>query len=153
MNRDNSNERPLHDDRGANHDDRVGYDPAPVRQKGGAGMGVAALLLGILTLVLFWVPFLGIILGIVAIVVGVVAHGRAKRINGSGRGTGLAGAILGLFGLILSALVTFGLFSLFGSSNIDECLRDAGTDMTKIEQCNQDFADEMQDRIGGDSAN
>lgn len=145
-------ERPLHDDRGAYRDDRGAYDAAQVRQKGGAGMGIAALLLGLLALVLFWIPVLGIVLGVIAIIVGLVARGRAKRINGSGRGMGLAGAILGLLAAILCGLVMFGIFTLFQSSSYDECLRDAGTDQAALEQCAQDFADELRDRVGGTGA-
>lgn len=142
------------EDRTAYHDDRGLYAGEPaVRRKGGAGMGIAALLLGILAFVLSWVPILGIILGVIAIIVGLVARGRAKRINGSGRGSGVAGAILGLLAVIISGLITFGLVSLFQNTDAGQCLQDAGTDQAKLEQCIQDYGDEARDRLDGATTN
>src|SRR5688500_13311603 len=43
------------------------------------GTGTAALVLGILGLVLFFVPFLGLILAVVALVLGIVARKKVAR--------------------------------------------------------------------------
>lgn len=165
-------ERPLRDERGAHPDDRAGYaddragyaddrgayrddrgayagEPAD-RRKGGAGLGIAALLLGLLALAVSWVPVLGvagIVLGLIAIIVGLVARGRAKRINGSGRGSGVAGAMLGLLAVIIGGLITFGIVSLVQNTDAGQCLQDAGTDQAKIEQCLQEYGDEARDRL------
>lgn len=159
--RDDQYDRPMDDGRGypdgsyggypdgSYRGEPAGYGHEPVRRKGGAGMGIAALLLGILALVLFWIPIVGIILGVIALIMGLVARGRAKRINGTGRGMGVAGAILGLIAAVLCGLVSFGIFTLFQNTNYDECLREAGTDQSAIEQCMQDFADEVGGQDGG----
>lgn len=150
-------ERPLHDDRGAYRDDRGAYDAAQVRQKGGAGMGIFALILGLLALLLSWIPGIGliaaVILGLAAIVVGLIARSRARRINGSGRGLGIAGAILGVLSLIVAALVTVGVVTLFQNTNVDDCLTEAGSDTAKIEQCVQDFGDQARDRLEDTTTN
>lgn len=59
-------------------------------------MGTGALICGIIAICLFWlIPFIGIILGIVAIALGAVGMGRKERYA-------TAGLVLGLVALILS---------------------------------------------------
>jgi|GEM_PF-4183206 len=148
-----------HDLHGEHHDRHPATGGYPddgavaVRPKGGFGLGLVALVLGVLALLLSWVPALGavaaVVLGLLAIVLGFRARSRAKQVNGSGRGLGVAGAVLGLLSLIIAGLVTFGIVQLFGNSNIDECLKDAGTDQSKIEKCSQDFSDEVTNNGSG----
>jgi hypothetical protein len=76
-------------------------------------MGVAALVLGILALLLAWIPiigFVGFILGALAITLGIVGIVRARK----GRATNLAvaaiGTALGAVAVVLSTVV-FGLFA------------------------------------------
>ncbi len=64
-------------------------------QKNGAG--TAALILGIIGLCLFWLWFIGLILGIIAVILGAVAYwGKWKDAK-----LGLAGFILGLITIII----------------------------------------------------
>jgi uncharacterized membrane protein len=66
-----------------------------LNQKNGAG--TAALILGIVGLCLFWLWFIGIILGIIAVILGAVAYwGKWKDAK-----LGLAGFILGLITIII----------------------------------------------------
>src|SRR4051812_32895976 len=67
----------------------AGY--APARN----GFGTAALVLGIVGLILFWTIILGVILGVLAIVFGVLGRKRASRREATNGGVALAGAILG----------------------------------------------------------
>jgi hypothetical protein len=70
------------------------------------GMGIAALVLGILTIVLCWTSFIGIILGVVGLVLGLVAHNRAKRGEPTSNKMAMSGAITSGVGLALTVLVT-----------------------------------------------
>jgi hypothetical protein len=76
------------------------------------GFGVASLVLGILSIILFWVPFLNIVLGILGIVFSI----KQKRISSNGLAT--AGLVTSIIGLVFSTLVFiiwllayFGVFS------------------------------------------
>ncbi|MFD4031541.1 DUF4190 domain-containing protein [Streptomyces sp. NPDC058637] len=77
------------------------------------GLGVSALVLGIIGTVsgliplLFW---LAGILGVIALILGLAGRGRAKRGEASNKGVATFGAVLGLVSLILSvvgAILTF----------------------------------------------
>jgi hypothetical protein len=109
------------------------------------GLGVAALVLGILGLVssLFVV---GGLLGLVAIVLGVLGRGRAKRREATNGGMALAGILTGAVAVVLSALVLAGVASLFNQADFGsftECLEQAGGDQAAVEQCQRDFEDRV----------
>lgn len=69
------------------------------------GMAIAALICGILSLVLFCFWFLAIPLGIVAAILGMIAKGKAQRGEAGGEGLAKTGMILRIIGLILSAVL------------------------------------------------
>ncbi|MFE7749843.1 DUF4190 domain-containing protein [Streptomyces sp. NPDC057428] len=77
------------------------------------GLGVAALVLGIIGTVSGLVPllfWLAGILGVIALILGLAARGRAKRGEATNKGVATFGAVLGLVSLILSvvgAVLTF----------------------------------------------
>ena len=109
------------------------------------GLGIAALVLGILAIItgLFLV---GGLLGIAAIVLGVLGRKRAARGEATNGGMALAGIVLGVLGLLLSALAVFGAVSLFNSSefgNLTECLQSAGDDRAAQQECRADFEDQV----------
>ena len=68
------------------------------------GFAVAALVLGILSLVLFftiWIPFL---LGVLAIVFGALGISRANKIGGKQKGLAIAGLVCGAVGMVIAVL-------------------------------------------------
>jgi O-antigen ligase len=120
--------------------------PAAARPRG-AGMAIAALVLGILALLLCWTIIGGVLLGLVAIVLGVVASTRARRGVAGGFGMAVAGIVLGLLGLLASALLVFVGVSFLnspGARTLQECLQDAGDDRAKVEQCQRDFQRDLE---------
>jgi hypothetical protein len=87
-------------------DQQYGFtsDPAGVpqqpQQQGGNGLAVAGLVMGILSLVLFWIPFLGILLGLLGLIFGGIGIGRANKV-GKGKGMAIAGLVMGILGVLL----------------------------------------------------
>ncbi len=73
------------------------------------GMAIAALVLGILSLVTFWLCGLGAVLGLVAIVLGAVALSKANKTPArDGRGQAIAGIVTGaiaVVGLLASSAI------------------------------------------------
>lgn len=72
----------------------LGYGAAPRN-----GLGTAALVLGIIGVVLCWIPFTGWALNILAVIFGGVGMGRAKRGEATNKSSALAGLVLGAIGL------------------------------------------------------
>lgn len=67
------------------------------------GLGIASLVLGIIAVAGFCMYGLGIILGVLALIFGLIGRGRAKRGEADNGGIALAGIILGSIGIVISA--------------------------------------------------
>ncbi|WP_326700122.1 DUF4190 domain-containing protein [Streptomyces sp. NBC_01754] len=76
-----------------------GGGPAPAN-----GLGVAALVLGIVATAGFCFWGLGVVLGVLALVFGIIGQGRAKRGEATNGGMALAGIILGAIAIPISAV-------------------------------------------------
>ncbi|MGW0781319.1 DUF4190 domain-containing protein [Streptomyces sp. NPDC002913] len=91
------------------------YAPAqtPGTRPARNGLGIAALVLGIIGTVSGLIPFffwLAGILGLIALILGLSARGRVKRGEATNKGVATFGAVLGLVALVLSvvgAVLTF----------------------------------------------
>lgn len=71
-----------------------------------SGLAIASLVCGILSLVLFWIPWLGFLLGIVAIIFGGVATSQIRRDPDlGGRGMAIAGLVCGIIGVAIWLIV------------------------------------------------
>lgn len=65
-----------------------------------SGLAIASMVCGILSLVFFWVPLFGFLLGIIAIIFGAVAIRQIGREpNLGGRGMAVAGLVCGIVGV------------------------------------------------------
>ncbi|AWL40867.1 MULTISPECIES: DUF4190 domain-containing protein [unclassified Streptomyces] len=73
--------------------------PAPAN-----GLGVAAMVLGIVGVVGFCMWGIGIVLGVLALVFGIVGHGRVKRGEADNGGMALAGIILGSVSIVIGGV-------------------------------------------------
>jgi hypothetical protein len=74
----------------------IGYGPHPAPRN---GLGTAALVLGIIGVVLCWVPFTGWALNILAIIFGAVGRKRAVGGLATNKPSAVAGLVLGVVGL------------------------------------------------------
>lgn len=123
------------------------YDGQQQAPRGGSGLAIGALVLGILALLFCWTVVGGILLGLIAIVLGFIASGRAKRGVATGRGMAITGIVLGLLGLLISVgiVVAATLFVNSDSAkNLTQCVQDANGDQAAIEKCKQDFQRQLQ---------
>lgn len=68
-------------------------------------MGVAALVLGILAILFCWTAVGGIVFGILAIVLGALGAGRARRGQATNRGVAIGGVVTGVLGLIVGVVL------------------------------------------------
>ena len=82
---------------------------APVSQDSGAA--TAALVLGILGLFLFWFPVLGLILGILALVLGINGQKDKNGNEATNKGLGIAGIVLGSITSLIGLIITFAILA------------------------------------------
>lgn len=67
------------------------------------GMGIASLVLGLISVAGFCMYGLGIILGVLALIFGLIGRGRVTKGEANNGGVALAGIILGSVGIVVSA--------------------------------------------------
>jgi len=107
--------------------------------------------LGIVSLVfMFLFPPVGIIVGILAVVFGIIGVRRARRGEATNRGQALAGGITGGIGLVISVvlLAIVGAFIFSHRSQIDQytqCLRNAHTQHAR-DVCQTQFQNSVRGR-------
>jgi hypothetical protein len=89
-----------------------GYGPPPsVSPSTGNGMAIAALVLGIISIVACWLCGLGVVAGVLAVVFGILGMKRADALPGRpNRGMALAGLITGAIGAVLSVVLLVVIF-------------------------------------------
>jgi hypothetical protein len=124
-------------------------DAAP---RGNDGMALAAMIIGILSLLIAWIPFIGIlgtIGGIVALVLGFVGRGRIKKSGAGGNGMAITGIATGAVAIVLSVLITGfffaagdGFFAEFGS--YIECVEETGDEA----ECQRQLEEGIFERFG-----
>jgi FtsH-binding integral membrane protein len=108
------------------------------------GLGVAALVLGIISLLfMIFLPPIGVVLGILALIFGIIGVRRARRGEATNRGQALAGAITGGIGLVASVVIltVVGIFISTHHTQINQytqCLQNAHTQHAR-DVCNQQF--------------
>ncbi|MFF7856351.1 DUF4190 domain-containing protein [Streptomyces sp. NPDC007904] len=105
------------------------------------GFGIAALVLGLVGLALFWTVFGGIALGLLALVFGVLGHRRAKRGMATNGTMSVIGAVTGVLALIASSVILALGVAVFNSDefkNYSDCVEHAGTQAER-QQCAEDF--------------
>lgn len=103
------------------------------------GLGIAALVLGILSLpAAFLAGVPGIVLGPIAVVLGVLGLRRVKARRADNRGMAIAGLVTGILGLLLGILVL--VFTVFVVQTTGDCLNELEQtgDQAAYEQCVQE---------------
>ena len=122
-----------------------GPPPAPKN-----GLGVAALVVAIIALIGSFSVVGGILLGIVAVILGFIARGRAKSGEATNGGVALAGIILGVVSIIAGLAfiaIWVGLFKEVGATDYFDCLQQAGQDRSEVQQCSEEVRQSVSDRL------
>ena len=122
-------------------DPGYGYRQVPPRN----GLGTAAMVLGIVGILTFWLLGLGALLGLLAVIFGFIGRGRAKRGEASNGGMALTGIITGFVAMaLLGILIAVG--AAFVNSdefqNFADCMADAETQLEE-DACERLFRDEL----------
>ncbi|MFD4028589.1 DUF4190 domain-containing protein [Streptomyces sp. NPDC058576] len=124
----------------ADHDPYGGQQPARTN-----GFAVAALVLGLVACLLFWTVVGGLLLGLLAIVFGIVAALRTRQGRAPRRVMAIVGAAFGALGLIGSVIVLVVAVSVFDSQefkNFEDCV-DQANGQAAEDRCADDFVDEL----------
>jgi hypothetical protein len=124
--------------------------PQPYLVKPRNGAGVAALVLGLLGLVLTLLVLpspLGALLGLLAVVFGIIGIGRAGRGEATNRGQAVTGLITGILALALGVLLTIAIRGYVQDhasdfSDLARCLNAASTNQERT-ACTNTFMDRM----------
>ncbi len=92
-----------------------------------AGMAIASMVLGIISLVLFCIIYVAIPCAIVAIILGAVAKGKVKRGEGGGGGMATTGLVLGCIAIGIAILWIAFVAALlgYGSSALEKAAKEA----------------------------
>jgi hypothetical protein len=113
------------------------------------GVGVAALVLGILAVILAIIPivhFFAMLLGIIAIILGIVGLSRVRRRIASNRAMPIIGIVLGILSLLIGVFWTY--WVIVGARYTNDCLdANPGASDQVIEQC---ISDRFEERFGVD---
>jgi hypothetical protein len=118
-------------------------------------MGIAALVAAIVGLVLVWSIVGGLFAGVLAIVLGFLGHGRAKRGEATNGGVAITGIVLGGIAVVLSLAfiaiwVSLGVrwFEDLGGREYLTCMENAGNDKAAQERCRIQFEQRVEDEFG-----
>lgn len=126
--------------------------PGLLKPRNGAGR--AALICGLIALVctigfflVLTVP-VALLLGLAAVVLGFMGRGRVRRGLATNRGSATIGLVTGLLSLLILAGLAIGGVALFNSNktefkNLGQCVQDAGSDSAKLQQCQDQFKNEV----------
>jgi hypothetical protein len=111
------------------------------------GLGVAALVVAIIALISV---VGGVVLGIVAVILGFLGWQKAKRGEATNGGIAIAGIVLGILSII-EALVVIALsvwvFNEVGGTDYMDCLSKAGSDQEAVQQCVDKFQKSVEDQF------
>ena len=104
-------------------------------------MALGALIIGLLSLLISWVPFIGLLSvvgGLIAVVLGFLGRGRAKKVA-NGAGMALTGIIVGALALVVGILSTAVPVLFFQDmarnfEDVDRCIQETGNEDACIQE-------------------
>jgi hypothetical protein len=113
-------------------------------------MAVTALVLGVVALLSCWTVIGGVLFGLAAVVLGLIASGKAKRGQAGGRGMAITGILLGLLGIVISVVIVVLIGAFWNSDTVSsyrECVEQAGTDQAELAECEERFREDVERQV------
>ena len=110
-------------------------------------MGIAALVVAIVALISV---VGGVVLGIVAVILGFLGWQRAKRGEATNGGIAIAGIVLGILSIIEAIVVivlSVWVFNEVGGTDYMDCLSKAGSDQDAVQGCVDQFQQRVEDQF------
>jgi hypothetical protein len=123
----------------------TGYAPPPQAPKN--GLGIAALVVAIIALISV---VGGVVLGIVAVILGFLGWQKARRGEATNGGIAIAGIVLGILSIIEAIVVivlSVWAFNEVGGTDYMDCLSKAGSDQEAAAQCVDQFQKKVEDQF------
>lgn len=123
------------------------YGGYPMQQQPKNGLGIASLIVAIVGLLSV---FGGILFGVIAVILGVIGRGRAKRGEATNGGVAMAGIVLGVLGIIVSIVaivLTIQFARDVGAGDLFDCLQQAGNDVEAQQECQQRFEQNLEEQF------
>lgn len=108
---------------------------------------MTALVLGIIACLLFWTVAGGIVLGLLAVVFGILGIRRARGGRAPHRTMSIVGTVLGALGLVASVVILIVGVSVLNSDefqNFGDCMEHANS-QSERDQCAKDFEQTVED--------
>ncbi|MBY6413012.1 DUF4190 domain-containing protein [Rhodococcus sp. BP-252] len=132
-----------------------GYPPAgnypPEHRPGPQNVvGIVAIVVAILAFVTSWTIVGGIILGLLAVVLGFVGRSRYKKGTATNGTMSLIAIVLGIIAVVLSivlVVVGIGIFRSSGGDDFADCISKAGNNQRAQEQCRDQFQRDLENRF------
>lgn len=124
-----------------------GY-PAPAAPKN--GLGIAALICGLISLPAAFTIFGGFLLGVLAVILGIVGYLRVKKGAATNGGVAIGGVVFGVLGIVVSAVliaVGVSMFKEYGGTDLVDCLSNAGNDRAAQQQCQDEFTSNLENQL------
>lgn len=125
---------------GTRYVDPLGSRPSPTQGPRGNRPATSAVVMGSIAIIIAWIPFVvivGGVLAVLAVVFGVRGLGRS-RVDGVGRGTAIAGIVMGGIGLLATIVGVVLSVIVFGAV-IDYV--EPGANITEVTSCTADGRD------------
>jgi len=110
-------------------------------------LGIAALVVAIIALISV---VGGVVLGIVAVILGFLGWQRAKRGEATNGGVAIAGIVLGILSIIEAIVVivlSVWVFNEVGGTNYVDCVSRAGSDQKAVQRCVDQFQKKVEDQF------
>jgi hypothetical protein len=95
----------------------------------GNGLAVAGMVLGIIGLVLCWIPFVGAACALIGLILSALGMSKANK-GASGKGMAIAGLVCGIVGLIASVVFTW--MTMVAVKGFDDYMKKAKTSEAKL---------------------
>ena len=126
-----------HVGQGFDHGSYGGYSGS--QPPAGRGLAIGSLILGLLSILTFCLPFASVLLGLAALALGAWAIGRIRQGRARGRGMAVTGITTGVIGLVLGVIV--GMMWISMRPYFDDLMRCAEEPQANQQQCIQRVID------------